>query len=218
MRRPHALLAISLTLLGLLVGACSTPTTNTTSATGTPCPNAVQQLVDRQVTPDLEISLVVDGSGSFMGDRSASRAFVAQQVALTVDDAVDKGCRASGDRFRWIGRQCPHRRRVPGDGRALPKRSRSGGEACLPQAGGTRSGLAGRVVNGRPPMARPGTSVVGGYVALADAAPLTVGRREALMLSDGIALPEMAVAVDLSRLQQHWNVRGWADRAAAQHA
>ena len=47
-------------------------------------------------------------------------------------------------------------------------------------------------------MARPGTSVVGGYVALADATPLTAGRREALMLSDGIALPETVVAVDLS--------------------
>ena len=54
------------------------------------------------------------------------------------------------------------------------------------------------VLSGRPPMAQPGTSVVGGYVALADAARLTVGRREALMLSDGIALPEMAVAADLS--------------------
>ena len=42
------------------------------------------------MTPDLEISVAVDGSGSFMGDRSASRAFVAQQVALAVDDAVDK--------------------------------------------------------------------------------------------------------------------------------
>jgi hypothetical protein len=54
------------------------------------------------------------------------------------------------------------------------------------------------VRNGRPPMARPGTSVVGGYVALADATPLTAGRREALMLSDGIALPETVIAVDLS--------------------
>ena len=47
-------------------------------------------------------------------------------------------------------------------------------------------------------MVRPGTSVVGGYLALADAVSLTGSRREGLMLSDGIALPEMAVSVDLS--------------------
>jgi hypothetical protein len=92
------------------------------------------------------------------------------------------------------------------------------------------------VRNGRPPMARPGTSVVGGYVALANATPLTA-RREALMLSDGIALPETAVAVDLGkftsigmygvgqtepppstrevdRLAQHWH--SWLTRQGAQ--
>ena len=37
------------------------------------------------------------------------------------------------------------------------------------------------------------------------------------MFSDGIALPEMAVAADL-RVRQYWNVRRGADRAAAQHA
>jgi hypothetical protein len=51
----------------------------------------VRELVDRQVTPDLEISLVIDGSGSFMGDRTASRAFVSQQVALAVEKAVEEG-------------------------------------------------------------------------------------------------------------------------------
>jgi hypothetical protein len=88
----NALLVTFLTLFGWLFVACgTTTTTETTSATGTRCPDAVKQLVDPKVIPDLEISLAVDGSGSFMGDRTASRAFVAQQVALTVEDAVDKG-------------------------------------------------------------------------------------------------------------------------------
>jgi hypothetical protein len=85
----NALLVTS-TLLGLLLAACGTPTTDRSSAIGGLCPVAVQQLVDSSVIPDLEISLVVDGSGSFMGERSASRAFVAQQVALSVEEAVDK--------------------------------------------------------------------------------------------------------------------------------
>jgi hypothetical protein len=42
-------------------------------------------------------------------------------------------------------------------------------------------------------------AVVGGYVALADAVPLTAGRRDGVMLSDGIALPEMVLTVDLSK-------------------
>ena len=197
-RQPHALLAIYLTLLGLLCGSCSTLTTNTTSTTATPCPAAVQQLVDRQATPNLEISLVVDGSGSFMGDHTASHAFVAQQVGLIVDGAVDKGAAlrvivfgGSAGNARTVV-ECPvmavHYRN---------EAARAAKLAYLKQVARDQVWLA--VRNGRPPMARPGTSVVGGYVALADATPLTGGRREALMLSDGIALPEMAVAVDLAK-------------------
>jgi hypothetical protein len=196
-RRSQVLLAISLTLLGLLVVACSTPTTNTTSAAGTTCPNAVQQLVDRQVTPDLEISLIVDGSGSFMGDRSASRAFVAQQIALTVEEAVEEGAAlrvivfgGSAGNARTVV-ECPVM-----TVRYRNEAARTAKLGYLKQVARDQVWLA--VVNGRPPMARAGTSVVGGYVALADAVPLTVGPRKALMLSDGIALPETAVAVDLS--------------------
>jgi hypothetical protein len=197
-RQPHALLAIYLTLLGLLCGSCGTLTTNTTSATGTRCPDAVQQLVDRQATPDLEVSLVVDGSGSFMGDHAASLAFVAQQVAPIVDSAIDKGAAlrvivfgGSAGNARTVV-ECPvmavHYRN---------EAARAAKLAYLKQVARDQVWLA--VRNGRPPMARPGTSVVGGYVALADAAPLTGARREALMLSDGIALPERAMAVDLRK-------------------
>jgi hypothetical protein len=195
--RPHALLVTSLTLLGLLIGACSTPTTNTTSAVGTPCPNAVRELIDRQVTPDLEISLVIDGSGSFMGDRTASRAFVSQQVALAVEKAVEEGAAlrvivfgGSAGNARTVV-ECPVMAV-----RYHNEAARAAKLAYLKQVARDQVWLA--VANGRPPMVRPGTSVVGGYVALADAVPLTAGQREALMLSDGIALPEMAVAVDLS--------------------
>ena len=197
-RQRHALLVISLTLLGLLCGSCGTLTTNTTSTTATPCPDAVQRLVDRQATPNLEISLVVDGSGSFMGDHTASHAFVARQVGLIVDGAVDKGAAlrvivfgGSAGNARTVV-ECPvmavHYRN---------EAARAAKLAYLKQMARDHVWLA--VRDGRPPMARPGTSVVGGYVALADAAPLTGGRREALMLSDGIALPEMAMAVDLGR-------------------
>jgi hypothetical protein len=186
-----------LTLLGLILGACGTPTTNTTPVIGTRCPDAVQPLVDPQPTPDLEISLAVDGSGSFMGDRAASRAFVAQQVALTVDDAVDKSAAlrvivfgGSAGNARTVV-ECPVMAV-----RYRNEAARAAKTAYLKQVARDQVWLA--VLNGRPPMAHPGTSVVGGYVALADAARLTAGRREALMLSDGIALPEMAVAADLS--------------------
>jgi hypothetical protein len=194
-RRP-ALMLTFVTLLGLLFGACGA-STGSTSATGTPCPNAVQQLVDPQVTPDLEISVAVDGSGSFMGDRSASRAFVAQQVALTVDDAVDK---AAALRVIVFGGSAGNARTVV-ECPVMAVRYRNGAAraaktAYLKQV--ARDQVWDAVLNGRPPMARPGTSVVGGYIALADAARLTAGRREALMLSDGIALPEMAVTADLS--------------------
>ena len=139
----NALLVIFLTLLGWLLVACGT--TEATSATGTRCPDAVQQLVDPKVIPDLEISLAVDGSGSFMGDRTASRAFVAQQVALTVEDAVDKG-------------------------------------AALRVIVFAGSAGSARTVVECPVMA----------------VRYHNNRREALMLSDGIALPETVVAVDLS--------------------
>jgi hypothetical protein len=195
-QRP-ALIATLLTLLGSTIGACGTPTMNTTTAIGMRCPDAVQQLVDPQVTPDLEISLAVDGSGSFMGDRAASRAFVGQQVALTVDDAIDK---AAALRVIVFGGSAGNARTVVECPvmavRYRNEAARAAKTAHLKQVARDRVWLA--VLNGRPPMAQPGTSVVGGYVALADATPLTGGLREALMLSDGIALPEMAVAADLS--------------------
>jgi|SoimicmetaTmtLPB_FD_contig_81_557867_length_1639_multi_2_in_0_out_0_2 hypothetical protein len=193
----QALLVTLLMLIGLLFGSCGTPTTNTPPATGTPCPHAVQQLVDPRVTPDMEISLAVDGSGSFMGDRGASRTFVAQQVARAVDDAVDK---AAAFRVIVFGGSAGNARTVVECPvmavRYRNEAARAAKAAYLKQVAHDQVWLA--VLNGRPPMARPGTSVVGGYVALADAARLSVGRREALMLSDGLALPEMAVAADLS--------------------
>jgi hypothetical protein len=193
----NVLLVTFLTLFGWLFVACGTKTTETTSTTGTRCPDAVQQLVDPKVIPDLEISLAVDGSGSFMGDRTASRAFVAQQVALTVEDAVDKGAAlrvivfaGSAGSARTVV-ECPVMAVRYHNNAARPAKL-----AYLKQVARDQVWLA--VRNGRPPMARPGTSVVGGYVALADATPLTAGRREALMLSDGIALPETVIALDLS--------------------
>jgi hypothetical protein len=197
MRQRPALMVAFLTLLGLTLGACGPPATTMTPAMGTRCPDAVQQLVDPKVTPDLEISLAVDGSGSFMGDRATSRTFVAQQVALTVDDAVDKGAAlrvivfaGSAGNARTVV-ECPVMAV-----RYRNEAARAAKIAYLKQVARDQVWLA--VLHGRPPMARPGTSVVGGYLTLADAVRLTAGRREALMLSDGIALPEMAVAADLS--------------------
>ena len=197
MNSRNALLVTLLALLGLLFGACGTLTRNTASVIGTLCPNAVQQLVDPQAKPDVEISLVVDGSGSFMGDRAASRAFVAQQIALTVDHVIDKNAAlrvivfgGSAGNARTVV-ECPVMAV-----RYRNKAARAAKVAYLKQVARDQVWLAAQ--NGRPPMVRPGTSVVGGYVALADAAPLTEGRRDGLMLSDGIALPEMAVSVDLS--------------------
>lgn len=198
LRSRHALLVISLTLLGLLCGACGTLTTNPTSTTETRCPDAVQQLVHRQATPDLEISLVVDGSGSFMGDHMASRAFVTQQVGTIVEAAIDQGAAlrvivfgGSAGNARTVV-ECPAMAV-----RYRNEAARAAKLAYLKQV--ARDQVWSAVRNGRPAMARPGTSVVGGYVALANATALTEGRREALMLSDGIALPEMAVAVDLRK-------------------
>lgn len=181
----------------MLLAACGTATSNTTSVLGTQCPDAVQQLVDPQVTPDLEISLVVDGSGSFMGDRTASRDFVAQQIGLAVGDAVNKNAAfrvivfsGSAGNARTVV-ECPVMA-----ARYRNEAARAAKLAHLRQLARDQVWFA--VLNGRPAMAGPGTSVVGGYVALADARPLTTGRRDAVILSDGIALPEMAVAVDLS--------------------
>ena len=55
-RKRPALMVTFLTLLGLILGACGTPATDMTAAIGTRCPDAVQQLVDPQVT--LEITPV----------------------------------------------------------------------------------------------------------------------------------------------------------------
>jgi hypothetical protein len=182
----------------MLLAACGTATSNTTSVLGTQCPDAVQQLVDPQVTPDLEISLVVDGSGSFMGDRTASPDFVAQQIGLAVGDAVNKNAAfrvivfsGSAGNARTVV-ECPVMAV-----RYRNEAARAAKIAHLKQV--ARDQVWQAVLSGRPPMARPGTSVVGGYVALADAVPLTARRREAVMLSDGIALPEMVVAADLSK-------------------
>jgi hypothetical protein len=194
----QGLLVTSLTLLGMLLAACGTATATPTSALGRQCPDAVVQLLNPQVTPDLEISLVVDGSGSFMGDRTASRDFVAQQIALAVDAAVNKNAAlrvivfsGSAGNARTVV-ECPVMAV-----RYRNEAARAAKLAHLKQV--ARDQVWQAVLSGRPPMARPGTSVVGGYVALADAVPLTAGRREAVMLSDGIALPEMAVTVDLSK-------------------
>ena len=172
--QPHALLAIYLTLLGLLCGSCSTLTTNTTSTTGrhvlTPC-NSWWTGRRRRIWRS---AWLVDGSGSFMGDHTASHAFVAQQVGLIVDGAVDKGAAlrvivfgGSAGNARTVV-ECPvmavHYRN---------EAARAAKLAYLKQVARDQVWLA--VRNGRPPMARPGTSVVGGYVALADATPLTGG-------------------------------------------
>jgi hypothetical protein len=192
-----ALFVTSLVLFASLLVACGTASTPTTSATGTRCPDAVQQLVDPKVIPDLEISLVVDGSGSFISDRTGSRIFVAQQVAAAVENAVDKRAAlrvivfgGSAGNARTVA-ECPVMAV-----RYRNEAARAAKLAHLKELARAQVWLA--VVNGRPAMDRPGTSVVGGYVALADATPLAAGRREAVMLSDGIALPETAVAVDLS--------------------
>jgi hypothetical protein len=192
-----ALLIALLMLLGWLLVACGNGTPPTSAAEEL-CPDAVQQLIDPNAVPELEISLVVDGSGSFMGDRAASRDFVAQEVALTVEDAVDKGAAlrvvvfgGSAGNARTVV-ECPVMTVRYRNEAARPARL-----AHLKQLASDRVWSA--VVGGRPAMARPGTSVVGGYIALADARPLATGRREAVMLSDGIALPETAVAVDLSK-------------------
>ena len=110
----------------------------------------------------------VDGSGSFMGDRAASRTFVAQQVALTVHDAVDKSAAlrvivfgGSAGNARTVV-ECPVMAV-----RYRNEAARAAKTAHLKQVARDQVWLA--VLNGRPPMARPGTSVVGGYVALADA-------------------------------------------------
>jgi hypothetical protein len=192
------LLVAFLLVFGSLLVACSAPASDTGSAIGTRCPHAVQQLIDPKVIPDLEISLVVDGSGSFMGDRAASRTFVAQQVARTVEDAVAKGAAlrvmvfggSAGNASTVV--ECPVMAVRYRNQAALAAKL-----AHLKQVASNEVWLA--VRNGRPAMTGPGTSVVGGYVGLADATPLTAGRRQALMLSDGIALPETAVAVDLSK-------------------
>ena len=133
-----------------------------------------------------------------MGDPTASRALVAQQIALTVDHAVDKGAAlrvivfgGSAGNARTVV-ECPVMAVRYRNQAARPAKL-----AYLKEVARDQVWLA--VQNGRPPMVRPGTSVVGGYVALADAPRLTEGRREALMLSDGIALPEMAVPVDLAK-------------------
>jgi hypothetical protein len=190
------LFVICLMLFGSLLPACGATTAQRTLATGGLCPDAVHQLIDPKVIPDLEISLVVDGSGSFMGDHTVSRAFVAQQVAVTVEDAVEK--RAALRVMVFGGSAGNARTVVECPVMAVRYRNevaRSAKLAHLKQVARDQVWLA--VVDGRPAMARPGTSVVGGYVALADATPLTAGRREAVMLSDGIALPETAVAVGL---------------------
>jgi hypothetical protein len=196
-RLPHKLLCASLTLLGFFLGACGTATTNAKLATDTRCPGAVRQLVDSQARPDLEISLAVDGSGSFMGN-SVSGAFVVKQVAEAVENAVD---RSAAFRVIVFGGSAGNARTVVECSamavRYRNKAARPAKLAYLKQVARDQVWLA--VQNGRPPMARPGTSVVGGYVALADAASLVNGRREAVMLSDGIALPESAVVVDLSK-------------------
>jgi hypothetical protein len=196
-RNLNALLVTWLMLFGSLLVGCGTATRHSTSAAGGLCPDAVHQLIDPNVVPDLEINVVVDGSGSFMGDRVASRDFVAQQLAITVEGAVDKGAAlrvivfgGSAGNARTVV-ECPAMAV-----RYRNEAARAAKLAHLKQLARDQVWLA--VVNGRPVMARPGTSVVGGYVALADARPLTGGRREALMLSDGIALPETMVAVDLS--------------------
>jgi len=191
-----ALLVASLMLFSWLLVACGT-IADRTSEVGTRCPSAVRQLINPKVVPDLEISLVVDGSGSFMGDRAASRTFVAQQVALTVEYAVASGAAlrvivfgaSAGNASTVV--ECPVM--------AVRYRNEAALAAKLAHLKQVASDEVWRaVLNGRPAMARPGTSVVGGYVALGDATALTAGRRVGLMLSDGIALPETGIAVDLS--------------------
>ena len=101
-------------------------------------------------------------------------AFVAQQVALTVDNAIDKSAAlrvivfgGSAGNARTVV-ECPVMAV-----RYRNEAARAAKTAHLKQVARDQVWLA--VLNGRPPMARPGTSVVGGYVALADAAQLTGG-------------------------------------------
>ena len=197
LRQHHGLLVTSLTLVGLLFGGCGISASDMASRNGTRCPDAVERLIDPQIRTNLEISLVVDGSGSFMGDRTAPRAFVAEQVALTVADAVDK--RAALRVIVFSGSAGNARSVLECPTMAVRYRNEAARAAKVTHLKEVaRDAVWSAVLNGRPPMTRPGTSVVGGFVALAYAAPLISGRREALMLSDGIALPEMAVAIDLS--------------------
>ena len=183
-------------LAWLLVG-CGGLTDQSAPVGGAGCPTAVRRLVDPARVAGAEISLVVDGSGSFLGDRAAARSFVASQVAAVVDESIAAGAAlrvivfaGSAGNARSVV-ECP----------VLAARFRN--EAAREVKTNRLREAARRevwraVLEGRPPMARPGTSVIGGYVALADARPLHPGPRTALMLSDGIALPEYAVSVDLS--------------------
>jgi hypothetical protein len=184
----------------LLLTGCASATVDTGLAAGSPagCPAAVGRLLGTGPAPT-ELDLVVDGSGSYLRPGEASQAYVLQQVDAAVDRAIEQHAAlrvlvfagSAGDVASVVA--CP----------ALVPRVRN--EAARPARTSqlretTRREVRREVLAGRPAMAKPGTSVVGGFVALGDVAPLAPppAARTAVMLTDGVALPESGDSVDLS--------------------
>ena len=188
-------------VLTLLLTACGGLTVETASPAADRCPESVHPLVDETTPASLEITLAVDTSTSFLGQSPTARRFVAEQVTAVVEEAVDRS--AALRVITFAGSAGSTRTVVECPVLAARYRNDAAREAKvshLERVAATAVWTA--VLDGRPAETTPGTSVVGGFVALADAPPLTDGPRRALMLSDGLALPELDVRIDLSGFER----------------
>ena len=167
----------------VLAGGCSVQQSEAKSPISAgSCPEKVVQLIDSAKTPAEELDVMVDKSKSYVGS-DAAVARMERQVQAAVSKAVDTGAALRVSVF--VGSVatvddvvvCPTMAAKFNNDSAKPSRVAYLKKVAVDE-------VLAAVRDAKPSKGGKGTSVVGGWAAMAAATPLA-DQRHAVMLSDG---------------------------------
>ncbi|NHC13483.1 hypothetical protein [Motilibacter deserti] len=194
-------------LAGLATAACgSSDAADDTAAPSAPsgptgaCPDTLEPLLKTDEAAKGEITVAIDQSGSYWNSASAE-ARIRPQVEAVVADAVEQSRALRVITFTGTASGA---QTVFACANLLPAHNN---EAALAQKQRYVTQEAAQLVwsqltaaRAQPAPSAPGTSIVGGWLAVAQSTPLAPEGtpRDVVMLTDGAGLPEQSVEVDLS--------------------
>ncbi|NHC44693.1 hypothetical protein [Motilibacter aurantiacus] len=164
------------------------------------CPDRLEPLLTADEAAKGEITVAIDQSGSYWNSTSAE-ARIKPQIEAVVANAVEQSRAlrvitftgtASGAQTVFA---CSNLLPAHNNEAALAQKQR-----YVAQQAAAELWTQLTAARAQPAPSAPGTSIVGGWLAVAQSTPLAPdgSPRDAVMLTDGAGLPEQAVKVDLS--------------------